>query len=349
MRLLRSLRRRYDRAVRFSFLFSLWCLSAALATNPTPPVALVIHGGAGTILKKNMTPEKEAAYTTALREALEHGMSLLESGKPAIEVVSQVIVLMEDAPLFNAGKGSVLTHKGGFSLDASIMTGHDLQAGCVAGVTTVRNPILLARAVLERSPHVFLSGAGAEQFAQSLGFKPVDPKWFRTERRVQEWRDQLAKEKQQGRRPMPVKFGTVGVVALDAAGNLCAGTSTGGITNKKFGRIGDSPIIGAGTYADNKSCAVSATGQGEYFIRAHVAGDIAARVAYRGETIQQAADAVIHKKLTELGGTGGVIVLDRNGRAAYSFNTAGMYRGYYRSGEKPEVAIYGEKVTAKSK
>ncbi len=318
----------------------LWFSMFAMAADP--PLALVIHGGAGTILKENMTEAGEKAYRDSLQQALEHGMRLLQEGKDSVEVVAAVIVLMEDSPLYNAGKGSVLTHQGTFSLDASIMTGHDLQAGCVAGVATVKNPILLARAVLDHSPHVFLSGSGAEAFAASVGLETVDPQWFRTERRVREWQKARAKEAPAATSVKPKKFGTVGVVALDRKGNLCAGTSTGGITNKKFGRIGDSPIIGAGTYADNQTCGVSATGQGEYFIRAHVAADIAARIGYRGDSLQQAADAVIQTKLTEMGGSGGVIVLDRQGEAAFSFNTAGMYRGYYRAGEKPLVAIYRE-------
>ena len=324
---------------RYSFLlFTLsWLVCSAFAAEPMHAIA--IHGGAGTILKKNMTPEKEKAYQDALLEALTIGNKILAEGGTSLDAVVATIVYLEDSPLFNAGKGAVFTHDGTNELDASIMNGADLSAGAVAGVTTVKNPIQLARAVMEQSPHVMMSGKGAEQFAKQQGIDLVDPKYFYTERRWKALQKRKKKDKKAKLDP-DAKHGTVGVVALDRHGNLAAGTSTGGMTNKRYGRIGDSPIIGAGTYADNASCAVSATGHGEYFIRAAVAHDIAARVAYRGLSVKQASDEVVMKKLVEMGGTGGVIVLDRQGNVAMPFNTPGMYRGYQKAGEKAVIAIY---------
>ena len=299
-----------------------------------PEWAIAIHGGAGTILKKNMTAEREKAYHAALQEALAAGQAVLAKGGTSVEAVLAAIVPMEDSPLFNAGKGAVFTHDGHNELDASIMNGQDLQAGAVAGVRRIRNPILLARAVMDHSPHVLLTGQGAEAFAKTQGIVEVDPKFFFTQRR---W-DALQKAK--AKQHKDKKHGTVGVVALDRHGNLAAGTSTGGLTNKRYGRVGDSPIIGAGTYADNQSVAVSATGQGEYYIRGAIAFDIAARVAYKGQAVQKATDSVIHGKLTDMGGTGGVIVMDAHGRIAMAFNTSGMYRGHWVAGSKPHTAIY---------
>ncbi|MFQ5535590.1 MAG: isoaspartyl peptidase/L-asparaginase family protein [Sphingomonadales bacterium] len=295
-------------------------------------IAIVIHGGAGTIRKGDMTPEKEAAYRQALEDALQAGYRTLEQGGSSLDAVVTAIRLMEDSPLFNAGKGAVFTNDGKNELDASIMDGRSLNAGSVAGVSHIKNPIALARLVMEKSEHVMLTGEGAEAFAKTQGVERVDPSYFYTERR---WRDLQHRIKDS-------KHGTVGVVALDQNGNLAAGTSTGGMTNKKFGRVGDSPIIGAGTYANNDSCAVSGTGHGEYFIRANIAHDICALVEYKGLSVTEAADTVIHRKLTRMGGTGGVIVLDRKGNHAMVFNTEGMYRGYLRQGGEPEIRIYKE-------
>ncbi|MDP2036518.1 MAG: isoaspartyl peptidase/L-asparaginase [Ignavibacteria bacterium] len=293
---------------------------------------LVIHGGAGTILKKNMSPEKEAAYTEKLKEALFTGYKILDSGGTSLDAVNAVINIMEDSPLFNAGKGAVLTEKGEAELDASIMEGKTLAAGAVAGVKHIKNPINLARLVMEKSPHVMMIGDGAEEFAKQNNFELVDNKYFITEER----RQQYLKIKE----AQDQKHGTVGCVALDKNGNLAAGTSTGGMMMKKFGRVGDSPIIGAGTYANNNTCAVSATGHGEYFIRLGVARDISSLMEYKNYSLQQAADEVINVKLPKLGGTGGIIAIDRNGNIAMPFNTEGMYRGYYLSGAEPVVKIY---------
>lgn len=302
-------------------------------------VAIAIHGGAGTMKKENMTPEREKAYHDALQKALAAGYAILEKGGTALEAVEATIMIMEDDPLFNAGKGAVFTQAGTNELDASIMNGADLNAGAVAGVKTIKNPIQLARLVMTDSPHVLMAGDGAEAFADTVDVEKVDPKYFYTEERWQalERVRESIKKKQEAEGDS--KRGTVGCVALDKHGNIAAGTSTGGMTYKKFGRVGDSPIVGAGTYAENASCAVSATGHGEYFIRAAVAYDIAARVKYQNLSVQEAADAVIHQKLGDMGGDGGVIVLDAKGNIAFSFNTAGMYRGWMKGG-KSETAIY---------
>ncbi|KAF0162217.1 MAG: peptidase T2 asparaginase 2 [Ignavibacteria bacterium] len=293
---------------------------------------LVIHGGAGTILKKNMSPEKEIAYTEKLKEALTTGYKILDSGGTSLDAVNAVINIMEDSPLFNAGKGAVLTEKGEAELDASIMEGKTLAAGAVAGVKHIKNPINLARLVMEKSPHVMMMGDGAEEFAKQNNYELVDNKYFITEERRQQYlKIKEAQDK---------KHGTVGCVALDKTGNLAAGTSTGGMMMKKFGRVGDAPIIGAGTYANNNTCAVSATGHGEYFIRLGVARDISSLMEYKNYSLQQAADEVINVKLTKLGGTGGVIAIDKNGNVTMPFNTEGMYRGYYIDGGEPVVKIY---------
>ena len=302
--------------------------------------SIAIHGGAGTITKKNLTPERERAYREALTRALRMGDSVLAQGGTALDAVVATLVTMENSPLFNAGKGAVFTSAGTNELDASIMSGADLQAGAVAAVELVRNPIKLARAVLEYSPHVLLVGAGAAEFAREQGIEFEDAEYFYTERR---WRAlQKAKEKEKESAPGggTVSGGTVGAVALDRYGNLAAGTSTGGRTNNRWGRVGDSPIIGAGTYADNRTCGVSATGHGEYFIRAAVAHDVSALMAYQGLTVQQAVDEAIQTKLTELGGTGGVVAMDSAGNVAFSFNTEGMYRGYLKQDGEPVVGIY---------
>lgn len=306
---------------------------------------LVIHGGAGTITRASMSPEAEAQYRAALELALRTGQALLAKGSSSLDAVEATIRVLEDNPLFNAGKGAVFTHDGKNELDASIMDGRTKAAGAVAGVTIIRNPISAARAVMEKSEHVMMVGRGAELFATSVGLEIVDPQYFWTERRWKSLQDELVKE--QGKKPQASldppeirKFGTVGAVAVDRNGNLAAGTSTGGMTNKKYGRVGDAPIIGAGTYADNESVAVSGTGHGEFFIRWTVAYDIAALVKYRGMSVADAANEVIHKKLEPVKGEGGVIVLDAKGNFAMPFNSEGMYRGWIGADGVPHVLIY---------
>lgn len=298
----------------------------------------VMHGGAGTITRQNMTPEAEAAIRAKMEEALKTGHAVLARGGSGVDAVEASIRILEDSPLFNAGKGAVFTHEGRNELDSAIMDGKTMKAGAVAGVTIVKNPISAARAVMEKSKHVLLIGKGAELFATRMGLEIVDPSYFWTERRWKELQRDLMKEQQGG----GDHHGTVGAVALDEAGNLAAGTSTGGVSNKQFGRVGDSPIIGAGTYAANDSVAVSCTGTGEFFIRWTVAYDIAALVKYRGMTVEQAGNEVIHKKLEPVKGDGGAIVLDRNGNFAMPFNTEGMYRGWIGDDGVPHVLIYGD-------
>ena len=302
----------------------------------------VIHGGAG-VVAKEVTADKEKAMRAELQKALQSGYAVLTSGGSGLDAVSKAIVLMEDSPLFNAGKGAVFNHDGKNELDASIMDGATQRAGSVANVHRVKNPILLARAVMEKSQHVMLVGDGAETFAESIGMTLVDPKYFYTEARWQELQNALKEERQQAVDPAKAPHhGTVGAVALDMAGHLAAGTSTGGMTNKRFGRVGDSPIIGAGTYA-NAKCAVSATGWGEFYIRANAAHDICARVEYKGESIAQAADDVVMGIVPKLGGDGGVIALDADGNFATPFNTEGMYRGWIDRDGKMHIAIFAEK------
>ena len=302
---------------------------------------LVIHGGAGTITRAQMTPDREAAYTAALGEALQAGQRILAAGGTSLDAVVAAIRVMEDQPLFNAGKGSVFTAEGAVELDASIMDGATRQAGAVAGVTRIKNPILAARAVMDRSRHVMLQGGGADVFAEAQGLELVPNGYFHTERR----RLQLEQVKQ-GQEALLLdhdadhKYGTVGAAALDTHGNLAAGTSTGGMTNKMFGRVGDSPIIGAGTYANNACCAVSGTGQGEYFIRATVARDICALMEYAGLSLAEAARRVVQDTLTGLGGQGGIIAVDRDGGAVFEFNTEGMYRARVAHDTDAEIAIY---------
>jgi L-asparaginase / beta-aspartyl-peptidase len=301
--------------------------------------SLAIHGGAGTLLRENMSAEQEADYRAALQNALDTGATVLREGGTAMDAVEAVIVLLEDDPKFNAGRGAVFTWDGRNELDASFMDGRDRSAGAIAGVTTVKNPIRLARKVMDDGRHVFLSGKGAEQFAGENGVELVPPEWFATEHR----RRQLEAMKAQNLSALDIefKFGTVGAVALDQAGNMAAGTSTGGMTGKRWGRIGDAPVIGAGTYADNRACAVSATGAGEYFIRVGVAQAICARMRLKGEDVQTAADTVIGE-VGELGGDGGVIVAAPGGEAVFSFNTPGMYRGRATHAGVNEVAIFAE-------
>jgi len=316
-----------------------------------PRLGFVIHGGAGVIRRGSLSPEREKEYRAKLEEALMAGYRALQAGKSSLDAVEIAIRILEDSPLFNAGRGAVFTADGKNELDASIMNGKTLAAGAVAGLHRVKNPITLARAVMERSPHVMMIGDGAEKFAAEQKIELVDPKYFWTQPRwdalqrvlEQEKKKQEAKPGLTGHNPRSFpenRFGTVGAVALDKDGNLAAGTSTGGMTNKKYGRVGDAPIIGAGTYANNATCAVSATGWGEYFIRLSVARDISALMEYTALPVQQAADRVIHKKLQSLGGDGGVIALDKFGNIGISFNSEGMYRAYVDKNGKPVVEIY---------
>jgi len=307
------------------------------------PIAIAIHGGAGTISPKTMTEERERAIRSALEKAIRAGYALLERNGEAIDAVTAAITILEDAPEFNAGRGAVLTSESRVEMDASIMTGQDLAAGAVASVRGVRHPILAARAVLEHSPHVMLVGKGAERFARGRKLEFMPEAWFQTEFRLEQLRRIQAGETGQAASDVPDKdkwFSTVGTVALDRTGNLAAGTSTGGTANKRFGRVGDSPIIGAGTYADNRSCAVSATGHGEFFIRHVVAYNICARMLRSGTTLAQSADEVINVELAEDGGDGGVIALDAQGNIATPFNTPGMYRASIDRDGNLDVRIY---------
>jgi beta-aspartyl-peptidase (threonine type) len=315
---------------------------SATETTERPPYALVIHGGAGTIRKENMTPEREEAIRAAMNAALDRGEEMLREGGSALDAVEQTIHLLEDSPYFNAGRGAVFTHDEKNEHDASIMDGRDRSAGAVGGVSIIRHPISLARAVMEHSPHVMLTGTGAETFAREQGLEIVDPEYFFTQERF----DALQRAKAaEAERTSSVwanpdyKFGTVGCVALDNEGNIAAGTSTGGMTNKRWNRIGDAPIIGAGTYANNATCGVSCTGHGEYFIRYAVAYDVSAQMEYGGKSLQEAGDAIIHDKLVAAGGEGGLIALDKNGNIIMPFNSEGMYRGYAKPGER-QVLFY---------
>lgn len=310
------------------------------AAQPEDSV-LLIHGGAG-VVRSGMTPADEAAVRAALELALRKGHEQLTAGKPALDAVTAAITVLEDDPHFNAGKGAVFTHDGKNELDSSLMDGATRKAGAVAGVHTVKNPILLARAVMEKSEHVMMVGQGAEIFAKEQGVTLVDPAYFRTEKRWQQLQKAL-KEEASGQAHTDLEtakhFGTVGAVALDRQGHLAAGTSTGGMTNKRYGRVGDSPIIGAGTYAD-AGCAVSGTGWGEFYIRAAAAHDICARMAYLKETPQQAGETVINQIIPKLGGDGGAIVLGADGAIGTPFNTEGMYRGWIGADGIPHVALY---------
>ena len=306
--------------------------------------ALVVHGGAGTMNRAELTPEHEAEIRAALNAALDAGNAVLKAKGSALDAVEATLVVLEDSPHFNAGRGAVFNAAGVNELDASIMDGATLRAGSVAGLHRVRNPVRLARAVMEKSKHVMLIGEGAEAFATSVDVELVDPAWFRTDFRWEQLQKAKAAEAAGAANTVPrgVYFGTVGAVALDAQGRLAAATSTGGMTNKRWGRVGDAPIIGAGTYA-NAQCAVSATGWGEFFIRLNVAHDICARVEYRGDSLETAANEVVMKRVPELGGDGGVIALDAQGRMALPFNTSGMYRGWIDTDGKRGVAIFRDK------
>lgn len=325
-----------------------WVDKGEWQQSPMDKNVIVVHGGAGTILKSKMTPEKEAAYRKGLQQALEAGYAKWKTGAPALDAVEAAIRILEDNPLFNAGKGAVFTHDGKNELDASIMNGATLQAGAVAGVRTLKHPISAARAVMEKSEHVMMVGAGAEQFAKEAGLEIVKPEYFRTEERWKQLQQAIKEDEQKakldhsyhkaGTINVDYKFGTVGCVVLDQSGNLAAGTSTGGMTNKKYGRVGDSPIIGAGTYA-NATVGISCTGWGEFYIRSVVAHDLAAMMEYKGYTVQDAGKSVI-AKVGKLGGDGGLIALDKNGNVAMPFNTEGMYRGTITADGKIEIEIY---------
>jgi L-asparaginase / beta-aspartyl-peptidase len=298
--------------------------------------AIVIHGGAGVMSEERMSNKQQNEYKSKLNAALELGEKMLKEGAKSTDVVVRVINVLEDSPLFNAGKGAVFTHDEKVELDASIMDGKTLNAGAVAGVRDIKNPINAAREVMVNSEHVFLSGKGASEFAKKQGLEMVPNKYFHTEAR----RESLMKLKKEEReRNQKDNTGTVGCAVLDTYGNICAGTSTGGMTNKKYGRIGDAPVIGAGTYANNKTCAVSCTGHGEYYIRLGFARDISALMEYKNMNVTEACREEI-RKLTELNGTGGVIALDANGNIAMEFNTSGMFRGYIKSTGEKEIAIF---------
>ena len=319
------------------------------ASTARPRFMLVVHGGAGTIRRSDMTPQLDSAYRAKMTEAIRAGYDVLNRGGRSIDAVVAVINVLEDSPLFNAGKGAVFTNAGTNEMDAAIMDGATLRAGAVAGVKHVKNPVSLARLVMDKSPHVMLIGDGAETFARQQGMKLVPAKYFWTQKRWDQLQHARQLEKRNGYhggmgllKPAEGKYGTVGAVALDANGDLAAATSTGGTTNKRWGRVGDSPIVGAGTYANDQSCAVSATGTGEYFIRWTVAHDICARVQYKGESVQQASDEVINQILPKVHGDGGVIVLDAKGNFATPFNTEGMYRGWVGPDGTVSVRIYAD-------
>lgn len=341
--------------VLFTLITAVIFISQGLAQNTD--IAIAIHGGAGTILRENLSAEQEAEYRAKLKEALQTGYAVLEDGGTSLDAVVATIQIMEESPLFNAGKGAVFTSDGKNELDAAIMDGETRNAGAVAGISTIKSPIAAARAVMESSPHVMMIGKGAEQFASEQGLETVDPSYFYTERRFQQLERIRDTEKQQldhsgDDRPGDQrqgyldaefpdrKFGTVGAVALDKNGNLAAATSTGGMTNKRYGRVGDVPVIGAGTYADNETAAISATGHGEYFIRSVVAYDITALMKYQGESVADAANKVVKDKLVEMGGGGGVIAIDHEGNIAMPFNTKGMYRGSIDTKGKLYIGIY---------
>ncbi len=297
--------------------------------------AIALHGGAGNILPDDYTKEQQEAYTKELNNALEIGKKILSDGGSSLDAVEQVVCYLEDCPLFNAGKGSVFTHDGRNELDAAIMDGNGLRAGAVAGVGDIKNPISAARLVMDKSEHVLLIGKGASLFAKSKGAEVVDSSYFFTEKSWQSLQRALAKENQKDK-----KMGTVGCVALDKMGNLAAGTSTGGMTNKKYGRVGDVPIIGGGTYANNNTCAISATGHGEYFIRYTISHDISALIEYKGLSLNEAAELVINDKLEKAGGKGGIIAVDKYGNLKLTMNTSGMFRAFANSKGEQMVSIF---------
>ncbi len=323
----------------FIIIFFLFILFSAYSQN-TGRYTLVIHGGAGNITSTNLSAEKASQFEAKLTEVLRHGDSILKAGGTSLDAVEACVRMMEDCPLFNAGKGAVFNAEGKNEMDAAIMDGKTGKAGAVAGATTIRNPISAARAVMEKSDHVMLTGKGAETFAAEQGLVLVSPDYFFTQNR---WNAYLkAKANADSLSSLDKKHGTVGCVALDKYGNLAAATSTGGMTLKKYGRIGDTPIIGAGTYADNNTCAISATGHGEFFIRNVVAYDISALMKYKGLSLKDAANEVIMVKLKKQGGDGGIIAVDKNGNFAMPFNTPGMFRGFIKAGGEMKVAMFGE-------
>jgi len=332
-------------------------ISVAQSFAQQSKVAIAIHGGAGTILRENMSDEREAEYRAKLDEALQAGYRVLENGGTSLDAVVSAIQIMEESPLFNAGRGAVFTNDGKNELDAAIMDGETRKAGAVAGISSVKSPVAAARAVMDNSPHVMMIGKGAEQFATEQGLETVDPSYFYTDRRFEQLQrirstekqqldhdgDKSSEDKKQGYLDAKFpdrKFGTVGAVALDQNGNIAAATSTGGMTNKRYGRVGDVPVIGAGTYADNATAAISATGHGEYFIRSVVAYDITALMKYQNKSVQEAANEVVKDKLVEMGGGGGVIAIDHDGNIAMPFNTKGMYRGSIDTEGKVYIGIY---------
>ncbi|MBA4411499.1 MAG: isoaspartyl peptidase/L-asparaginase [Bacteroidota bacterium] len=321
---------------KLSFCLVIFLLTTVLWAQPVKKYALVIHGGAGVMDKDKMTPEMQNEYISVLNRVLHVGDSVLANGGTCLDAVEKTIVIMEDSPLFNAGKGAVFNHDGIVELDASVMEGKSLNAGAIAAVRDIKNPIRVARAVMEKSEHVLLNGSGASQFAKEQGFESVENSYFHTEKRYKSLQELLKKEREATAKD---KHGTVGCVALDTFGNIAAGTSTGGMTNKKYGRIGDSPIIGAGTYANNETGAFSCTGHGEYYIRLGFSRDISALMEYKKLSVIDACREEI-RKLTQLGGTGGVIGIDRKGNIAMEFNTSGMFRGYVKSIGEKEVAIF---------
>lgn len=323
------------------------------ALSEQAPFAIAIHGGAGTIEKAKFTPAQEKAYRAKLSEAVEAGYAVLEKGGESLDAITTAIQVLEQSPYFNAGRGAVYTYDGNHELDASIMDGRNREAGAVAGIKHIESPIQLARLVMDNSVHVMLSGQGAEEFAKEQGIELIENNIFDTEHRYEallKAKQKLDKAKATSKNyqaahkalPTEYKMGTVGAVALDKNGNLAAGTSTGGMTAKRFGRIGDAPVIGAGTFAENESCAVSATGHGEYFIRYNVASDICARVKYQNKTIAQAGDEVINQVLAPIGGTGGVIIVDAKGNISLPFNTLGMYRASKSNTQATYVGIFND-------
>lgn len=308
-------------------------------------IAFAVHGGAGVILKENMTPERELKVRTGLKQALETGYKILSTGGTSLDAVTEAIIILEDLPEFNAGRGSVFNHFGKHEMDAALMGGRNLYTGAVASITGIRNPIRLARAVMERTPHVILASEGAEALALELGLPFESEAYFYTQHRYEQLQRALKQNQTQldhadEREDTDKKFGTVGAVALDQFGDVASGVSTGGMTNKKYGRIGDSPIVGAGLYADNRTCAVSATGEGEYFIRRVVCYDISARMEYLGEDLARAAQTVVMERLSEIGGSGGVIAVDASGEIVMPYNTPGMYRGFVTEQGEAVVRIW---------
>lgn len=308
------------------------------------PYSIAIHGGAGTLVKGMMTPEKEIAYKKALEIALEQGYAILANGGTAVEAAEKAVVALEDSPLFNAGKGSVFTSEGTHEMDAAIMEGKDLNAGAVSLVSGIKNPVVLAKDVMEKSDHIFLAGKGAMEFAKSLNYSIEDEAYFYDAFRYQQWQEIKDTDSFQLDHSVKKnsKFGTVGAVACDLQGNLAAATSTGGMTNKRFGRVGDSPMIGVGNYANNKTCAVSCTGSGEYFIKGVVAYDVSCLMEYKGLSLSDATNKVVHERLLKIGGDGGLIAVDVHGNIAMPFNTEGMYRACKSSIGEKIVRIYSD-------